>query len=97
MERRVVSAQCGDLAILRASSVRLSRRLNMLVKSQKLVLSQQNNLTFRAFSPREAYHEGSVKSVPHLRESRFLAAIFPPSHLLSTLMSVHCDVTNIRQ
>ena len=48
----------------------------MLVKSQKLFRSLQNNLTFRAFSPREAYPEGNVKSAPHLRESRFLAAIF---------------------
>ena len=64
---------------LKASSVRLSRRLKMLVKSQKLARSLQSNLIFRAFSPREAYHEESVKSAPHLRESRFLAAIFPPS------------------
>ena len=47
----------------------------MLVKSQKLALSLQSNLTFRAFSPREAYYKGSVKSAPHLRERRFLAAI----------------------
>ena len=47
----------------------------MLVKSQKLVRSLQSNLTFRAFSPREAYHEGSVKSAPHLQESCFFAAI----------------------
>ena len=46
----------------------------MLVKSQKLASSLQSNLIF-AFSPREAYCEGSVKSAPHLRESRFLAAI----------------------
>ena len=47
----------------------------MLVKSQKLACSLQSNLTFRAFSPHEAYHEGSVKSAPHLRERRFLVAI----------------------
>ena len=47
----------------------------MLVKSQKLACNLQSNLIFRAFSPGEAYHEGSVKSTPHLRESRFLAAI----------------------
>ena len=47
----------------------------MRVKSQKLARSLQSNLTFRAFSPREAYREGSVKSAPHLRESRFLVAI----------------------
>ena len=47
----------------------------MLVKSQKLARSLQSNLTLRAFSHRETYHEGSVKSAPHLRESRFLAAI----------------------
>ena len=46
----------------------------MRVKSQKLARSPQSNLTFRTFSPREVYHEGSVKSAPHLRESRFLAA-----------------------
>ena len=60
---------------LRASSIRIQRRLNMLIKSQKLACSLQSNLTFRAFSPREAYHEGSVKSAPHLRERQFLAAI----------------------
>ena len=65
--------------LLRDSSVRLSRRLNTLVNSQKLARSLQSNLTFCAFSPREAYHEGSVKSAPHLRESQVLAAIFPPS------------------
>ena len=47
----------------------------MLVKNQKLARSLQSNLTFRAFSPRKTYREGSVKSAPHLRESRFLAAI----------------------
>ena len=47
----------------------------MLVKSQKLACSLQSNLTFRAFSPREAYREGSVKSAPHLQERCFLAAI----------------------
>ena len=47
----------------------------MLVKNQKLARSLQSNLTFRAFSPREAYREGSVKTAPHLRESRFLVAI----------------------
>ena len=47
----------------------------MLVKSQKLARSLQNNLTFCAFSPREAYREGSVKNAPHLQESWFLAAI----------------------
>ena len=47
----------------------------MLVKSQRLVRSLQSILTFRSFSPREAYHEGSVKSTPHLRESQFLVAI----------------------
>ena len=47
----------------------------MLLKSQKLACSLQSNLTFRTLSPREAYHEGSVKSTPHLRESRFLVAI----------------------
>ena len=47
----------------------------MLVKSQKLAHSLQSNLTFRAFSPREVYCEGSVKSAPHLRQSRFLVAI----------------------
>ena len=47
----------------------------MLVKSQKLACSLQSNLTFRAFSPREAYREGSVKSAPHLQESQFLAVI----------------------
>ena len=51
----------------------------MLVKSQKLARSLKSNLTFRAFSPCEAYREGSVKSAPHLRESQFLVAIFPPS------------------
>ena len=47
----------------------------MLVKSQKLARSLQSNLTFRAFSPGEAYREESEKGAPHLRESRFLAAI----------------------
>ena len=47
----------------------------MLVKSQKLARSLQSNLTFRTFSPREAYREGRVKSAPHLQESRFLVAI----------------------
>ena len=47
----------------------------MLVKSQKLVRSLQSNLTFFAFSPREAYREGSVKSAPHLRESQFLTIL----------------------
>ena len=79
MERYVVSAQRDNLAILRASSVRLSRWLNMQVKSKKLAGNLQTNFTFRAFSPREAYHEGSVKSASHLRESLFFAAIFPPS------------------
>ena len=66
LEQWVVSAQRDNLAVLRASSVRLRRRLNMLVKSQKLARSLQSNLTFHAFSPREAYREGSVKSAPHL-------------------------------
>ena len=47
----------------------------MLVKSQKLACSLQSNLTSRAFSPREAYCEESMKSAPHLRESWFLVAI----------------------
>ena len=47
----------------------------MLVKNQKLARSLKSNLTFLAFSPREADREGSVKSAPHLRESRVLAAI----------------------
>ena len=47
----------------------------MPVNSQKLAHNLQSNLPFRAFSPGEAYREGSVKSAPHLRESRFLAAI----------------------
>ena len=34
----------------------------MLVKSQKLASSLKSNLIFRAFSPGEAYREGSVKS-----------------------------------
>ena len=47
----------------------------MLFKSQKLARNLQSNLAFRGFSHREAYREESVKSAPHLRESRFLAAI----------------------
>ena len=46
----------------------------MLVKRQKLARILQSNLTFRAFSPRKAYCEGSVKSTSHLQKSRFLAA-----------------------
>ena len=47
----------------------------MLVKRQKLApIDPTSNLTFRAFSPRKAYREGSVKSTSHLQESRFLAA-----------------------
>ena len=41
----------------------------MLVKNQKFASSLQSNLTYRAFSPRETYHEGSIKSAPHLRET----------------------------
>ena len=50
----------------------------MLVKSQILARSMQSNLTFCVFSPREAYREESMKSAPHLRESRVLAAILTP-------------------
>ena len=46
----------------------------MLVKRQKLARILQSTLTFRAFSPCKAYHEGSVKSTSHLQESRFLAS-----------------------
>ena len=61
------------------ASVRLSRWLNMLVKSQKLACSLKSNLTFCTFSPREVYSQGSVKSAPHLRESCFFDGHFPPS------------------
>ena len=57
---------------------------------QKIGRQPASNLNFRVFSPGEAYREGSVKSAPHLRECRFLAAIFPPP-----IASVHRDVTNI--
>ena len=43
----------------------------MRVKSQKLAGNLRSNLTFRAFSPREAYREGSVKSASHLQEPVF--------------------------
>ena len=53
----------------------------MRVKSQKLAHSLQSNFTFRAFSSRQAYHEGSMKNAPHLRESRFLTAILTADYV----------------
>ena len=61
----------------------------MRVKIQKLARNLQSNLTFRAFSLCEAYREESVKSAPHLRERRFLVAIFPPS--------IHSILTSVRR
>ena len=67
------------LPFLRAFSLRLNKRLNMVVKSQKLDSNLQSNLTFCAFSPCKAYHEGSMKVVLLICERAVFGGHFPPS------------------